>query len=132
MRLLSTTLLCVFIGLCSQAQVFHNELSSGCDIEVAFAISESEGTGEYVLTDLILLNPGVSWDFRKEALSARNLFAGEDYEIMFIVRYPNSGVTYYIDGNSKDGFERMITGCLGGPKLIYTRDGEFHFDRYLK
>lgn len=128
MRPLSLTLLCLLIGIVAQSQVFHNELSSSCDIEVAYAISESEGSGEYVMTDLILLNPGMSWDFSIEALSARNLFAGEDFEVMFIVRYPNSGMTFYVDANAQDDSEQSVTGCSGGIKHIYTRDGEFHFD----
>lgn len=128
MRLLLSILCSVFITVFSQAQIFHNDQSSGCDIEVSYAISETEGTGEYVMTDLILLNPGMSWDFRDEVLSVRNLFATEDHDVMFVMRYPNSGMTFYVNANSPDGYERLVMGCSGTNKVVYTRNGEFHFD----
>jgi len=128
MRPLLITLFGLFLSLSVDAQVFHNAQNSGCEIEVAYAISESEGTGEYVMTDLILLNPGMSWDYSVEALSARNLFAGEDFEVMFIVRYPSTGMTFYINGNVQDDFKTTVIGCSSGTKHIYSRDGEFHFE----
>ena len=128
MRLLNLLSLSLLLSMAANAQVFHNNGSSGCDIEVAYAVSEAEGTGEYTMTDLILITPGNAWDFSMEALRNRNLFAGEDYEVMFIVRYPSTGLTFYVDADARDGYERLVSGCTGSPKVVYTRNGEFHFD----
>lgn len=126
MRSVFTFTIALLLTLSLEAQVIHNE-SSDCEIQVAFAISESEGTGEYTLTEFIVLPPGSSQDFREIAFARRQLFAGEDYEEMFIIRFPSSGITHFVNTNAADGHEQLLNGgCNINHMPRLKHDGEWH------
>lgn len=112
-----------------KAQTFKSSERTKCQVQVAFAISEGDGFGEYSITKLIPLDPGKSHNFRSEEFVARQIYSRVDFDEMFVVRFEPTGQTHFLDATVPNGYEAILNGgCSTDQRPFYTRDGEFIID----
>jgi hypothetical protein len=112
-----------------QAQTFTSSERTLCQVQVAYAVAEGEGLGEYSITELIKLEPGESYNYRHEAFVARRIYSKVDFEAMFIVRFEPTGVTHFLDAAVPNGYEAaLLGGCTLEQSPFYTRQGAFIID----
>ena len=67
-----------------KAQSFKSGENTKCQVQVAFAISEGDGFGEYSITRLVALEPGKSHNFRNEEFTRRQIYSKVEWDEMYI------------------------------------------------
>jgi hypothetical protein len=112
------------------AQQISNATTAECDVQVAFAISEGDGFGEYSMTRLITLHPGDQFNFRNEAFESRRIYSKVQDDEIFIVRFVESGITHFINARIGDGYESTLNGgcTLDHRPFLKRRDGVLVLD----
>ena len=131
MRKLITAALLILALNTLKAQTFKSGENTKCQVQVAFAISESDGFGEYSITRLVALEPGKSHNFRSEEFTRRQIYSKVEWDEMFIVRFEPTGVTHFLDAIVPNGYETYLSGvCSLTQRPFYNRDGEFIIDAF--
>ncbi len=106
------------------AQQISNASTADCAIQVAFAISEGDGFGEYSMTRLVDLAPGDRFDFRHEAFDSRRIYSKVQFDEIFIVRFKESGITHFLNARVQDGYEAVLNGgCTLDHRPFVKKDG---------
>ncbi|MEX2596526.1 MAG: hypothetical protein WEC59_06295 [Salibacteraceae bacterium] len=124
-NLLATSVIVLIISL-SHAQTFSNSDRSECLVQVAYAVSEADGFGEYSITDLIDLRPGSKHDFRTEEFVNRRIYSDLNHDEVFILRFEASGITHFLDASASKGFETFLNGgCTIDQKPFLSKNGIF-------
>lgn len=112
-----------------KAQTFTSSEQTKCEVQVAFAISEADGFGEYSITKLIPLDPGETHNFRNEEFVARQIYSRVEFDEMFIVRFEPTGQTHFLDATVPNGYETFLNGgCSREQRPFFTKDGAFIID----
>ncbi|MDA7836098.1 hypothetical protein N9A49_01680 [Salibacteraceae bacterium] len=112
-----------------KAQSFKSGENTKCEVQVAFAISEGDGFGEYSITRLVPLQPGDVHSFRNEGFASRQIYSKVEWDEMFIVRFEPTGITHFLDATVPNGYETYLNGgCALTQKPFFNRDGEFIID----
>jgi hypothetical protein len=129
MKKLITAALLILALNTLKAQTFKSGENTKCQVQVAFAISEGDGFGEYSISRLVALEPGKSHNFRNEEFTRRQIYSKVDWDEMFIVRFEPTGITHFLDATVPNGYETYLNGgCALTQKPFFNRDGEFIID----
>ena len=123
----------LFVGLLSLSNAQTIEASSfSCNVQVAYAISEADGVGEYSVTQFFPLVAEKELELNKREFKMRRIYSKVNFDEMFIIRFETSGITHFVDARAADGFERLLLGgCSVDERPFISKDGSFRLDASL-
>jgi len=123
----------LFVGLLSLSNAQTIEASSfSCNVQVAYAISEADGFGEYSVTQFFPLVAEKELELNKREFKMRRIYSKVNFDEMFIIRFETSGITHFVDARAADGFERLLLGgCSVDERPFISKDGSFRLDASL-
>lgn len=129
MKNLIFTMACIAMLGFTNAQTFTSKKDSKCKVQVALAVSEADGFGEYSITKLVDVDPGMTVSFRNQEFVRRQIYSKVEFDEMFIIRFEPTGITHYVDATVSQGFETYLNGgCALEQRPFLSRDGAFIID----